>query len=60
MKQTGCGNCGGSGWRHSVRKIGGVDYDFSAPCSCRAPAPSPVRRDGKMASVAESMEEVVW
>lgn len=62
-KAAPCQECGGSGWRHFVRMVGGVPLDFSTECSCRPRAPavaSSPRRDGKMSSAAETMEDVTW
>lgn len=38
-KANPCQKCAGSGFMHTEKIIGGVAYDFSVPCSCRAPAP---------------------
>lgn len=62
-KTTPCQECGGTGWKHFTRSYGGVPLDFSTECSCRPRAPivaSSVKRDGKMSSAAETMEDVTW
>lgn len=61
-----CQKCAGSGFMHTEKLIGGVVYDFSAPCSCRAPAPpesAPQKkpaRDGRMASAKDAMVSMEW
>lgn len=61
-KITPCHRCGGSGFIHTVKTIGGIPYDFSALCSCRPGSQSspPTKQDRKLAASAEVMEDVVW
>lgn len=56
-----CGKCGGSGFIHTVRIVGGVPLDCSGPCSCRVvPQPAPDQKSRGIASAAAAMEDFRW
>lgn len=59
-KRTHCKHCDGLGWRSAPLTIKGIEYANSVRCACNGGRLPAQPRDGKLASAAEAMEEVVW
>lgn len=58
-KSTACDRCGGCGYIHTVRIIGGVPYDFSDKCACR-PLPQSPTQETKPVRGGKMLEDSAW